>query len=81
MRVFKRIKKQIENNVNSLRGTIYKIDCKVRESIFKRVEKTTRREVASKAEGMVFEQLLDSSFVIQNETFFKNRLDTRTSPK
>lgn len=80
MRVFKRIKKQLENNVNSLRGTIYKIDCKVRQSIFKRVEKTVRREVA-RAEGMVFEQLLDSSFVIQNETFFKNRLDARTSPK
>lgn len=81
MRVFKRIKKQLENNVNSLRGTIHKIDCKVRQSIFERVEKTVRREVASKTEGTVFEQLLDSSFVIQNETFFKNRLDDTQLPR
>lgn len=80
MRVFKRIKKQLENNVNSLRGTIYKIDGKVRQSIFKRVKKTVRREVA-RAEGMVFEQILDSSFVIQNETFFKNRLDNTQLPR
>lgn len=80
MRVFKRIKKQLENNVNSLRGTIHKIDCKVRQSIFERVEKTVRREVA-RANGMVFEQILDSSFVIQNETFFKNRLDNTQLPR
>lgn len=81
MRVFKRIKKQLENNVNSLRGTIHKIDRKVRKSVFERVKKTTLREVASKAEDMVCEQLLDASFVIQNETFFKNRLDNTQLPR
>ena len=81
MRVFKRIKKQLENNVNCLCGTIHKIDRKVRKSVFERVKKTTLREVASKAEDMVCEQLFDASFVIQNETFFKNRLDNTQLPR